>query len=249
MAVHERHFDVERDDGPMPCFAAWPDVDEHGPGPYPVVIMYMDAPAIREELHDFARRIAGQGYYAVLPDLYYRLGTIRFRLEKRTEAMGEMIFTAWHSLTNAGVCEDTAALLAALETDEEASSGPAGCVGYCMSGAFITAVAGTFPDRIAAAVSLYGVYIVTDRPDSPHLLAPRMSGELYYAFAEHDRWIGPEVIPTLEAALAEAGVAHEIETFPATEHGFAFPSRPVYAEPAAETTWRKMFALFARTIG
>src|SRR3546814_17795013 len=85
----ERHFEVPRPDGPMPCFAAWPDTADHGPGPYPVVLMYMDAPGIRDELYGFARRIAGQGYYAVLPDLYYRLGLLRFRLDQRTEPVRE----------------------------------------------------------------------------------------------------------------------------------------------------------------
>ncbi len=124
----------------MPCFAAWPDED----GPHPVVVMYMDAPGIREELYNFARRIAVQGYYAVLPDLYYRLGHHRFNLARRTEKMTEMIFAAWHSLSNADVVRDTAALMDALGEEDAASDGPMGCVGYCMSGAFVTAVAGSF---------------------------------------------------------------------------------------------------------
>lgn len=245
----EKEFDIATPDGVMPTFAAWPDPDEHGPGPYPVVVMYMDAPGIREELYDFARRIAGQGYYAVLPDLYYRLGLIRFDLARRTEKMGEMIFAAWHGLTNAGVASDTGAILAALVDEEAASDGPMGSVGYCMSGAFITTVAGRFPDRFAANVSLYGVWIVTEHEDSPHLLAPRIEGEMYYAFAEHDHWVPDNVIPDLTAALDAAGVPHEIETYPGTEHGFAFPQREVYHEPSAEIVWGKMFDLYARVLG
>ena len=245
----EREFDVTTPGGTMPCFAAWPDPDEHGPGPHPVIVMYMDAPGIREELRDFARRIAGQGYYAVLPDLYYRLGFLRFNLAKRTEKMTEMIFAAWHSLTNAGVASDTAALMDALADDDAASDGPMGCVGYCMSGAFVTTVAGTFPDRFAANVSLYGVYIVTDEADSPHLLAPKIEGEMYYAFAEHDRWVPMDLIDTLRTTLDEHGVTHETEVFPTTEHGFAFPQREVYHEPSAEIVWEKMFKLYERVLG
>ena len=59
----------------------------------------------------------------------------------------------------------------------------------------ITTVAGTFPDRFAANVSLYGVWIVTEKDDSPHLLAPQIAGEMYYAFAEHDDWVPDNVIP------------------------------------------------------
>ena len=241
----EREFDISTPDGAMPCFAAWPDED----GPHPVIVMYMDAPGIREELYNFARRIAAQGYYAVLPDLYYRLGTHRFNLAKRTEKMTEMIFAAWHSLSNADVVSDTVALLDALGDDTAASDGPMGCVGYCMSGAFVTAVAGSLPDRFAANVSLYGVYIVTENDDSPHLLAPQIEGEMYYAFAEHDRWVPMELIDTLRAKLDEHGVTHETEVFPTTEHGFAFPEREVYHEPSAEIVWDKMFKLYARVLG
>lgn len=241
----EREFNVTTPDGIMPCFAAWPDE----PGPHPVIVMYMDAPGIREELYNFARRIAGQGYYAVLPDLYYRLGHHRFNLARRTEKMTEMIFAAWHSLSNADVVADTRALLETLGDDAAASDGPMGSVGYCMSGAFVTAVAGSLPDRFAANVSLYGVYIVTDKDDSPHLLAPQIEGEMYYAFAEHDRWVPMELIDTLRATLDEHGVPHETEVFPTTEHGFAFPEREVYHEPSAEIVWDKMFKLYARVLG
>ncbi len=235
--------------GARPALGGWPDPGDHGDGPHPVVVMYMDAPGIREELRNFARRIAAQGYYAVLPDLYYRLGFLRFNLAKRTDKMTEMIFAAWHSLTNEGVASDTGALLAALGEDDAASDGPMGSVGYCMSGAFVTTVAGRFPDRFAANVSLYGVYIVTENDDSPHLLAPRIEGEMYYAFAEHDHWVPDNVIPDLAAALDASGVPHQIETFPGTEHGFAFPERPVYHEPSAEIVWGKMFDLYARVLG
>ena len=241
----EREFDVTTPDGTMPCFAAWPDADS----PHPVIVMYMDAPGIREELYDFARRIAAQGYYAILPDLYYRLGTHRFNLSNRTEKMTEMIFAAWHSLANADVVSDSGALLEALGEDDAASDGPMGCVGYCMSGAFITAVAGTFPDRFAANVSLYGVWIVTDKEDSPHLLAPQIEGEMYYAFAEHDRWVPGGLTEALAATLSENNVPHLIETFPGTEHGFAFPEREVYHESSAEVIWEKMFKLYARVLG
>jgi carboxymethylenebutenolidase len=241
----EREFNVTTVDGTMPCFAAWPDKD----GPHPVIVMYMDAPGIREELYNFARRIAGQGYYAILPDLYYRLGHHRFNLARRTEKMTEMIFAAWHSLLNADVVSDTRALIDALGDVDEASEGPMGSVGYCMSGAFVTAVAGSFPNRFAANVALYGVYIVTDKDDSPHLLIPEIEGEMYYAFAEHDRWVPMELIETLRATLYEHGVAHETEVFPTTEHGFAFPEREVYHEPSAEIVWDKMFKLYARVLG
>src|SRR5579863_7083852 len=97
--------------GNMPTFAACPD----GPGPYPAIIFYMDAPGIREELRNMARRIARAGYFCLLPDMYYRLGTLRFEFGRRAEGLRPTIFAAMDSLTNALVMEDTAALLGFLD--------------------------------------------------------------------------------------------------------------------------------------
>jgi len=240
----EFDLDIATADGVMPTFIARPE----GTGPYPAVILYMDAPGIREELRDFSRRFAREGYYVLLPDMYYRLGHIRFNLPRRTDSMTTMIHAARTSLTNAGVMDDTRAMFAAIDLDAAASDGPAGCVGYCMSGAYAVTAAGTFPDRIAAAVSQYGVDIVCDAPDSPHLLADRIAGELYLAFAEHDEWVPPHVVPTLTEALDAAGVTYGLKTWPGTQHGFSFPQRPAYNRDAAEAMWQIMFDLYARRL-
>ena len=98
-----------------------------------------------------------------------------------------------NSLTNQSVNDDTGGLLAFLDAQDKAKPGPVGCVGYCMSGHYITSAAAFFPHRIAAAASLYGVGIITDKEDSPHLLLDRVKGELYYAFAETDRSVPPHI--------------------------------------------------------
>ena len=96
--------------GRQPCFAACPDA----PGKFPAILLFMDAPGIREELRDQARRIAKHGYFCLLPDLYYRLGTIRFDVPRRNDAMSVVIRGAMKSLTNAAVADDTAGMLALL---------------------------------------------------------------------------------------------------------------------------------------
>jgi carboxymethylenebutenolidase len=148
------------------------------------------------------------------------------------------------SITNAMVMEDTAGLLSWLDAQEKCRPGPVGCVGYCMSGQHITNAAAIFPHRIKAAASLYGVGIITDKDDSPHLRLDQIKGDLYYAFAEHDPYVPAHLPGDLEKLLAKAGVKYEIETFPGTEHGFAFPERPAYSTLAAEETWHKMFAMW-----
>jgi carboxymethylenebutenolidase len=153
-----------------------------------------------------------------------------------------------NSLTNALVMDDTAGLLGFIDSQDRAKPGPVGCVGYCMSGQYITAAAATFPHRIKAAASLYGVGIITDKEDSPHLALDKVKGELYYAFAETDRSV-PEHIPgELKGLLDKHGIKHELKVFPGTEHGFAFNERAVYNTLACEETWDKMFALWDRTL-
>ena len=230
--------------GAMPTFAVCPD----GPGQYPGIIFYMDAPGIREELRNMARRIARHGYSCLLPDMYYRLGSLRFDVQRRDDSMMPAILAAMNSLTNAMVMDDTAGLLAYLDSQEKAKAGPVGCVGYCMSGQHITNAAAYFPHRIAAAASLYGVGIITDKEDSPHLKLDQIKGELYYAFAETDRSVPPHIPGELTGLLDKHGVKYEMKVFPGTEHGFAFPERAIYNTLAAEETWTKMFAMWDRTL-
>ena len=230
-------------DGEMETFTVRPD----GDGSSSAVVLYMDAPGIRGELYDFARRIAGEGYYAVVPDLYYRRG--RVRLDMTRPGARKVMYDHMQSLTNAGVVADTGALLALLEDDSSADSGPNGCIGYCMSGQFIATVAGTFPEHFRASVSCYGVRIVTDEPDSPHNLVAWAQGEIFFAFAEKDEHVPDAAIHVLRETLEGASVESVIEIYPGTEHGFCFPERTsVYAPAAAEDVWKRTFEMFERQL-
>ncbi|HET8995232.1 MAG TPA: dienelactone hydrolase family protein [Acetobacteraceae bacterium] len=240
----EQQVTVTTKHGRMPSFAACPD----GAGPYPPIIFYMDAPGTREELRNMARRIAKHGYFCLLPDMYYRLGTVHFDIPRRDDAMSAVIRASMNSLTNALVVDDTAAMIAWFDTQDKAKPGPLGCVGHCMSGQYITTVSARFPHRMAAAASLYGVGIVTNKEDSPHLLLDRIKGELYYAFAEHDQSVPADVPPALKDALARTDVKATVKVFPGTHHGFCFPERAVYDTLAAEQTWSDIVAMWDRNL-
>lgn len=236
----EHEIDLPTPDGAMNTFIVHPEED----GPHPVVLFLMDAPGKREELHDMARRLASVGYYVMLPNLYYRrVRSFVMSPESRAEMMAHM-----NSLTNAMVCADATVLLAHAATDPAARPGPAGCVGYCMSGPFAFALAAALPDRVAAAASFHGVRLCTEAVDSPHRDAARVRGELYFGCAETDEWAPPEMIEALGAALRAAGTRHRIEWYPDTAHGFVFPQRPVYVKAAAERHWERLIALFGRNL-
>src|SRR3989338_519540 len=72
LSMIERQLDIPTKDGATTTFIVHP---ERG-GPHPVILFFMDAPAIREELRDMARRLATSGYYVMLPNLYYRSGVM-----------------------------------------------------------------------------------------------------------------------------------------------------------------------------
>jgi len=245
----ENEIELQTADGLMDCFVTMPDEC----GPYPAVIMYMDAPGIREELRDMARRIATVGYHVVLPNLYYRAGREGDYGFDRTmirddAAEFQKIFGVMKSLTNAGIVSDTAPILDHLDQDAAVKPGPVGIVGYCMSGQFVVAVAAAYPERIAVTASYYGVGIMIDDADSPHLQAGKIRGELYLAFAESDHYVPDHVLEALPDVLEKAGVNYRIEIYPGTEHGFAFPERAVYGKEAAERHWFRMLQLFERNL-
>ena len=243
----ERHVTVTTSEGGIPSFLATP---ESG-APVSPVIFYMDAPGFRDELCDMARRVAAAGYVCLLPDLYYRIGTIRLEMGylRREPTAMTVMRACRNTLTNAMLMADTAAMMAFLDAQPEVETGaPVGAIGHCMSGRFVVSAAGTYPDRVQAVGSLYGVQIVTDEPDSPHLLADRMRAELYLAFAENDEYVPADVATTLERVLPEAGVEPTIITYPGTEHGFCFPGRDIYDHAAAEQTWTDILAMFGRRL-
>ncbi len=247
--MQESEILIETPDGAMDTFICHPDEG----GPHPAVILYMDAPGIREELRDMARRIGTVGYYVMLPNMYYRTGregSYGFDLRRIREDKAELqtMFDVMNTLTNALVVSDTGPMIEQIRGATAAKDGPIGCVGYCMSGRFAMSAAAAFADDFAAIASYYGVGIITDKPDSPHLNAGKIRGEVYLAFAEDDPYVPDQVLADLPGILTEACTNHRIEIYRGTGHGFAFPKRDAYVKAAAERHWERLFALFDRNL-
>jgi carboxymethylenebutenolidase len=237
----DREIDISTKDGVMNTFITHP---EEGDA-HPLVLLLMDAPGKREELHDMARRLGAAGYYVMLPNLYYR----RVRDYRIEDSSREEMFSHMDSLTSAMVMEDIKQLLAFAETDNAARTDKIGCIGYCMSGPFAFAAAAAFPEQVAASASIHGVRLYTDKPDSPHLDADKISGEMYFACAETDVYAPPEMVEQLEQHLATTGIDYRIEWYPGTEHGFVFPLRQgKYLKAAAERHWERLLAMFERCL-
>jgi carboxymethylenebutenolidase len=244
----EQTLDIATRDGAMETFICHP---ERG-GPYPAVFLMMDAPGVREELRDMARRLGTSGYYVVLPNLYYRAGrdTI-FCLDvlEPGSADRERMRAVRTRMTIPPVMDDVAAMLGFVDSQDAVKRGPVGVHGYCMSGPYALAAAARYPDRITAAASFYGTWLINDAEESPHLSLAKVTGELYIACAEHDDLAPLPMVEELRGLFRRAGTAGEIELYPGVHHGFAFPLRRVYDKPAAERHWERLIALYRRRLG
>ncbi|MGA7054173.1 MAG: dienelactone hydrolase family protein [Mycobacterium sp.] len=221
-----------------------------GSGPWPGVVMFPDAGGLRDTFDEMGAKLAGFGYTVLVPDVYYRKGDwapfdMVSVFDDENERNRLMFMIA--SLTPAKITRDATAFFDYLGARPEVSGDRFGVCGYCMGGRISVMVAGHLPDRVAAAASFHGGGLVTDTPDSPHLLADRMSATVYVGGAENDASFTTDHAEQLDKALTAAGVQHTIEWYKAA-HGFAVPDNGPYDEAAAERHWTAMTGVFASAL-
>jgi len=241
-------IEIRTADGSCPSYVYRPD----GDGPWPAVLVYMDGLGIRPALLELGERLATHGYVVLLPDLFYRGGPYEpvdaravFADPDKRKAHAEKFASA--GVTQANIMADTRYFLDYVASRPDVTPGAIGTTGYCMGGAFSLAAAGAYPDRIAATASYHGGRLVTDTPDSPHLVAPRIRSRVYIAGAIEDASFPDDMKARLDEALTTAGVDHVIETYPA-KHGWVFRDTPVHDPAACERHWQTLVALLDATL-
>lgn len=248
----EKTIEVATSDGTMPTYVFHPE----GEGPHPVVIFYFDIFGIRDEVKNMCRRFACAGYYAVLPSLFYRMGSPSYHPEKfmsgnlnleKTDPLHPMNLNT--STTNAMVTSDTGALLRHLEDKPQADAQRAGSIGTCMGGRHALFAAAAYPDQVLAFASIHGGKLVTDASDSPHLAIPKLRAEGYFGWADQDAGATEEHLQLYKTDLTRCDVPHRIDFMHGALHGYFFPERLThYNEGAAEKSWDAVLHLFARTL-
>lgn len=244
--MSEDEIRVRTGEGEMTVFRVHPD-DE---GPYPVAVLYMDAPGYREQVKENARRFAADGYYVVAADLFYRFGEkLRFDMSRLADEdyrarLMEVIAGTKPEMVRA----DTEVLLAAIADDSAAASGPKVCVGYCMGARLALHVASTLADEFVAVAGIHPGALVTDQPDSPHHELAGVRGEVYFGFAGIDNSATPEVVESVRDELLKQGVKGEVERLPSVQHGYAMADLPVYDRDAAEHHFEKTLELWRRSL-
>ncbi|MDH6628244.1 carboxymethylenebutenolidase [Streptomyces sp. LBL] len=247
--------EIPTPDGVADAYLAHPDDGS----PHPAVLFFMDAFGLRPHLRSMADRLASAGYTVLVPNVFYRHGRApvvelpEFINPAERPEIIQSLGPAARTLTPEGAMRDAAACLdwlaaSPLTADGPAGAGPVGVTGYCMGAGLALRTAGTYPERVAAAAGFHGAYLATDAPDSPHLLADRITAELYFGHADHDSTNPAERIDQLERALTAGGVRHRSEVYAGAHHGFTQADTAMYGAEATDRHWAALLDLLNRTL-
>jgi carboxymethylenebutenolidase len=225
-------------------------------GSHPGVLIWADAFGLRPSMRDIGKRIAAEGYSVLVPNPFYRVAKApvfdnpsSFNFQNQADMAKLMPLMG--SINATGNAEkDAMAFIAFLDAQSQVNKAKKiGTQGYCMGGPLVMKTAAVLPNRVGAGASFHGGGVVTDKPDSPHLLATKIKAQMYFGIASNDDQRQPDQKDKLKEAFAAAKVPTEIEVYPA-KHGWCVPDMPaengvpIYSRPDAERAWGKLVALY-----
>jgi carboxymethylenebutenolidase len=254
LPVVETNVEIKTPDGTCDAAFIHPTTGSH-----PGVIIWPDAFGLRPSMRDMAKRIAADGYSVVVPNPFYRkakapvfetaeIANFSFQNPANMGKLQPMM----GSINAAGAAEmDAVALVAFLDAQPQVNKAKKiGTQGYCMGGPLVLRTAATVPNRVGAVGSFHGGGLVSDQPNSPHLLAPKIKARLYFGIATNDDMRQPDAKDKLKEAFAAAKDPAEIEVYAGCQHGWcvpdmpAQPGMPIYNKEGAERAWAKLQALY-----
>lgn len=225
-------------------------------GSHPGVLIWTDAFGLRPAMRDIGKRIAAEGYSVLVPNPFYRVAKApvfdsasSFNFQNQADMA--KLQPLMGSVNAPGAAEkDAVAYIAFLDAQSQINKAKKiGTQGYCMGGPLVVKTAAALPNRVGAGASFHGGGLVTDKPDSPHLLAPKIKARMYFGIASNDDQRQPDAKDKLRETFAAARVPAEIEVYPA-KHGWCVPDMPadngapIYNMPEAERAWSKLVALY-----
>ena len=240
-------IDVPTPDGFADCYLTKP----AGEGAHPGVLFMIDAIGLRPRIEEMADRIAAHGYVVLAPNVFYRAGRAPLwetpdlhdpdSRGRFLQSLGPLM----GAFTPAAVAADGGAYLDKLG---ELTDGPVGVTGYCFGGRLGWMIAAAHPDRVAVLGGFHTGRMVTDEEGSPHLLASRVRGEVYWGHADQDPSMTAQNIAALDQAMDDAGVRHTTEIYEGAQHGYTMSDMGAYNEAAAERHFAALFELLQRAI-
>jgi len=221
-----------------------------GVADFPGILFLTDVWGVRPANIGMAKRLAEKGFAVLLPNVFHRYSRMTpdgFESDDPAEQQ-KRLDLLFQALTAENMVSDGAAYVDFLSAQKGVKPGKVGVVGHCFTGQMAVRIAASLPDKIAAAVSLHGGFLVTDKPDSPHRILSPIKARLYFGHAVEDSSATPEHIAALEQALRDWHGAFESEVYEGALHGWTVPGRPIYNELQAERAFEKEVELFDATL-
>ena len=247
MTVKGRDVAVTTPDGSADAYFVAPATGRH-----PGVLIWPDIMGLRPAFRQMADRLAQSGYAVLVVNQFYRSVKAPFLKSGESFDQPEVRdrISPWRSaLTAAATTRDATAFTAFLDKQREVDTRkPLASTGYCMGGPMVFYTIAATPARYRAGATFHGGGLVTDKPDSPHLLIPRIKGRYLIAIAANDDARSPTEKDTLKTAFAAAKLPAEVEVYEGTMHGWCPPDSRVYNAAQADRAWGRMLAQFAKAL-
>jgi carboxymethylenebutenolidase len=247
LAVTTSSVNITTADGVADCFLVHPSSGKH-----PGVLIWPDILGLRPAFQVMARRLAESGYSVLVANPFYRTAKAPVVSEGATfgdPAIRELVLPMYRKINQETSFTDAKAFIAFLDKQASVDTDKKiGTAGYCMGGPLIMRTAAAVPERVGAAASFHGGGLVTDKPDSPHLLIPKTTAHVLHAIAENDHKKDPGAQGRLKAAYADAKIPAEIEVYEGTLHGWCPIDSAAYDEAQAERAWARLLVLFERAL-
>jgi carboxymethylenebutenolidase len=246
--VTETEVQIKTPDGTCDAYFVHP-----AAGAHPGVLIWPDIFGLRPAFRQMGKRLAESGYAALVVNPFYRVKpapTAPEHPDFNDAATRTALMSLMGALTQETAFTDAKAFIPWLDAQSAVDKKrKMGTTGYCMGGPLTMRTAAAMPARVGAGASFHGGGLVTDKPDSPHLLVPKMKAHYLFAIAENDDQKQPEAKDVLRAAFARAKLPAEIEVYAGTMHGWCPPDSQVYNQEQAEKAWSRLLVLFKSALG
>jgi len=245
-------IEIQAAAGPAEAIVARPST---GTGPFPGIILYMDAFGLRPRIQEMAQRIADWGYVVLAPNVFYREGTAAelapagdMSTEEGREAAGKAAFPRVGRLTPDKALPDIGTWVSALAALDGVAAGSIGTTGYCMGARLAVRTATSHPEVVAACGGFHGGGLATEDSDSPHLGLGNARARFVFGHADHDRSMAPDAVARLGEALKDAGLEASNEVYEGAPHGYTMADTSAFHPEATERHFRELRALLDGTL-
>ena len=221
------------DGGSFTAYLSKPD-----PGDAPGIVVLQEIFGVNHILRDIADILALQGYFAIVPDLFWRQEP-GIQITDRTEAEWARAFELFQGFDVDLGIEDSRVALDYLRT-VDGCSGRVGCVGYCLGGKLAYLMAAR--SDVDASVGYYGVGIEGQTDEAENISRPLM-----LHIAEEDGFVPKEAQAAIKDALGGNAMV-TLHSYAGCDHAFARIGGEHYDQAAADQANQRSADFFAENL-